>query len=85
MSKEKLSKLQKEVIEKSNKNLNSKEQRKLEEKKKKLNIVSAKHAMYKTQKENVDAPFGKTIRAGGHKSKKDFNRAKEKFIKGKEY
>ncbi len=85
MKKEKLSKLQKEIIDKSTKNLNKKQLTRLEEQKKKLNIISVNHAIYKTNKEKIEAPFGKAFKTGSHNSKKDFNRSKEKFSKNKEY
>lgn len=82
MKKEKLiSKLQREIIEKSRKNLSKKESEKLESKKRKLNIAAAKSAMYNLQKENIDAPFGKTFKTGKFASKKDYKRSREKYKK----
>ncbi|MEI6352662.1 MAG: hypothetical protein WCO35_01870 [Candidatus Nomurabacteria bacterium] len=85
MSKEKLTKLQKEVINKSNKNLDKKGLDKLEKQKRQLSIFAAKNAMYKANQEKIDAPFGKAFKTGKHKSKLDYNRGKTKHSKNIEY
>lgn len=64
---------------------NLKQRAKLEEEKRERESAVARHTDYQEQAKKIDAPFGKTIGTGAHKSKKDYNRTREKYRGGRDY
>lgn len=67
----------------SKKITNPKQLKKLKKEKHKKESAVARNAEYQERQKNIEAPFGKAFKTGGHKSEKNYKR--EKARKGKDW